>query len=68
MKLVEGWQNFWKWNSVQIFALLGALPLVWMELPADVKAMVPVEWRPWIFLGLAAAGVLARLRDQGLPK
>lgn len=64
MKLVEGWRNFWKWNSVQVMAVLAVLPIVWMEIPPDVKEMVPLSWRPWIMSTLAISAIFARLRNQ----
>lgn len=64
MKLVENWRNAWKWFSVQSLAVLVALPLVWPVLPADVKAWVPPEWQPWLFVTIAFGGLLGRLVDQ----
>ena len=64
MKLVDGWQKAYKWLSVQMFALLAALPFVWAELPPEVKAMIPPEYRPYIVAGLAFAGIVLRMVKQ----
>jgi hypothetical protein len=62
--MVQNWRQAWKWFSVQAFAVIIALPAVWMALPADVKAMVPDGWEKWIVTGIALAGLLGRLIDQ----
>lgn len=64
MKLVNGWSRAWRWHSTQILALVAILPIVWVELPPDIKAMIPAEWRPWIFSAFALAGIAGRLKDQ----
>lgn len=64
MKLIENWRQAWQMFSVQALALLAALPLVWMGLPDDVKAMVPAEWRQWIMIAIAIGGIAGRLVAQ----
>ena len=65
MQLVDGWTKAYRWLSVQVFAIIAALPFVWAELPPEVKAMIPPEYRPYIVSGLAVAGLLLRLKKQG---
>lgn len=65
MKLVENWKQAWRWFSVQAFGAVVALPLVWQALPPDVKAFLPDGWQPYVLVGIAAAGILGRLIDQG---
>ena len=64
MKVVSDWRNVWKYYSTQALLGLAALPIVWMELPADVKAMVPSEWHAWIVSGIAVAGAASRYLKQ----
>ena len=64
MKLVDDASRAWRWFSVQLAALMAVLPFAWAELPADVKAYVPPEWRPWIVTGLALAIIAGRLVKQ----
>lgn len=54
----------WRLWSVQIFAVLAALPLVWAELPADIKAMIPAGWEPFIVAAIALGGIVARVIPQ----
>lgn len=64
MKLVSDWRDAWKWFSIHSLVAIAAIPPVWINLPDDVKDMLPVEWRPWVFSVIAVAGVLGRVRDQ----
>jgi hypothetical protein len=64
MKLVENWKRAWRWHSIQLAGLLAILPLVWAELPADVKAMIPDAWTPYIVTLLAVGVIVGRLRPQ----
>lgn len=68
MKLVSDWRQAWRWFSIQIFVLAGALPLVWAQLPPDAKAMLPETWEPWVLAALAVAGIVGRVIDQGDAK
>jgi len=64
MKLVQNWRKAWKWHSTQLLAIIAALPLIWMQLPPDVKDMVPDGWHPYIMAAIAAGAIVGRLRDQ----
>ncbi len=64
MTLVSDWRRALRWHSTQIFVALAAIPPVWAELPADLKAYVPETWRPWIVAAIAVIGILGRLRSQ----
>lgn len=65
MKLVADWRKAWKWHSTQVLALMAAMPVVWMQLPPDVKEMVPDAWMPYIVSVIAVGAIVGRLRDQG---
>lgn len=64
MKLVQNWRKAWKWHSTQLLAIIAALPLIWMQLPPDVKDMVPDGWHPYIMAAIAIGAIVGRLRDQ----
>lgn len=68
MKLVSNWRSALRWHSTHALTLIAVLPIVWLELPADLKAYVPPEWRPFVLASIAVAGIVARLRDQGTSK
>ena len=67
MRLVENWKQAWKWFSMWAFVVIGTIPVVWMNLPADVKALMPDSWNKWVFVSITAAAVLGgvgRVVDQ----
>lgn len=72
MKLIPEWRRSWRMFSVQALAVIAAAPLVWAELPDDAKAsvtaLVPTEWLPFITTGVALAGIIGRLVDQGVKR
>ena len=64
MRLIPDWRSAWRWFSVQAFAILAALPLVWPSLPVEVHAWMPEAWRPYAIVLLALGGLAGRLVDQ----
>ncbi len=64
MKLVDDWKDAPRWLSVRIMAVLAVLPLVWSQLPDDVKAFLPEEYQPFLLTLLAFGGIVGRLKDQ----
>jgi hypothetical protein len=64
MKPINNWRDGWKMFSVQALAVLAALPLVWSQLPPDVQAMLPDEWRPFVLTIIALGGLAGRFVDQ----
>ena len=65
MKLVDEARSAWRWTSMQVLTLLALAPIVWTQLPPDVRAMVPQEWYPGVISLMALAGMVGRLRKQG---
>lgn len=65
MKLVKDARKAWRWFSVQALAVMALLPIVWVQLPPDVQAMMPEAWRPWVMVALAIGGIAGRLIKQG---
>jgi hypothetical protein len=65
MKLVSNARQGWKWLSTWAFTTLAALPFVWAELPADLKAMIPETAAPYLVTAVAIGGLIGRFVDQG---
>jgi hypothetical protein len=67
MKLVENAQHAWKWLSVQMMALAGALQAAWAAFPDELRGDMP-GWVPkavaWITFVLLFLGVGGRLIHQ----
>ncbi len=64
MKLIPNWREAWRMHSMQIFALLAFVPMIWDELPPEVKDLIPEDLRPYVVALVALAGMILRLRDQ----
>lgn len=62
--LVENVKMAWRWVSVQCFALIALLPVVWVALPPEGQALVPEQYRPWVTSAVALAGLVGRLVAQ----
>lgn len=65
MKLVSNARKAYRWLSVQAFAVLAVLPVVWPQLPHDVRNMLPDGWEPYVLTAIAVGGIVGRLKDQG---
>lgn len=65
MKLVSNWRKAWRWASVQFMALAAAAQVAWETLPPEALAVIPVDWRGYITLGLVVAAMIGRVVDQG---
>lgn len=64
MKMVENIRSAWKWYSVQALGVLTVLPIVWVELPPDIKTRIPDEWTPYVVSVVALGGLIGRLKAQ----
>ena len=66
MKLVNNWKTAYRMLSVQVLAVLTAVPVVWAQLPEESQALIPEEYRGYVLGFVALCGIAARLVDQGL--
>jgi hypothetical protein len=66
MKLIEDWKKAYRWFSIQLFAVIGAIGLAWPLMPADLKAYLPADILPYLSAA-AFLGIIARVVQQG-PK
>lgn len=64
MMVIDNWKQGWKLFSVQALALAGAIPVIWTQLPDDVKAMIPASWMGVITAVVAVCGIIGRLVKQ----
>lgn len=67
LRLVKDWRNWWRWHSTKALVALGLLPTVWLEMPADWKAMIPVNWLQGMSFIIMLLGLLSRITRQKLP-
>ncbi|AFJ98839.1 hypothetical protein ES15_1266 [Cronobacter sakazakii ES15] len=62
--VIENWRKWWRLFSVQALAVAGAIPLIWSQLPDDVKANIPASWMGTITAVVAVCGIIGRLVKQ----
>lgn len=68
MKLVPNARRAWRWFSMQMMALAAAAQVAWASLPPEALAIIPVDVRGYITLGLVVLAMVGRLIDQGSAK
>ena len=64
MKLVEDWKEAYKWLSVNIAVVMGALNALQASVPY-VQGLVSSSQLAWINAGLGVAIIWGRLIQQG---
>lgn len=64
MKLVPNWQKSYKWLSVQIHIMQGAVAATWLYLPTDLRSFIPPHAMAVTVSIIAGLGVLGRIIDQ----
>lgn len=52
------------WYSTRIFLLMTMAPLFWAQIPAEVKAVIPPQYLPYIVAMVSLLGFIGRLRIQ----
>ena len=67
MQLIWNWRDAWKWASVQVAAVSGALQLAIIGFPDTLRNYLPDWVTHWVALFCFGAIVLARItatKDQ----
>lgn len=62
--LVDDWHKAWKWFSVQIMVLAGAINYGWAYIPAEFKSAIPPERLSQMTYALLGLAVFARILRQ----
>ncbi len=65
VKLVPNWRKAWKWLSMWFMGLAAVAQTAWASLPPDALAVIPVDIRGYITIGLVLAAMVSRVIDQG---
>jgi len=64
MKLVQDWQNAWKWLSVQIPTVGAACLAAWVALPDSLRDNIPHRYIEVFAIFILMSGVGGRLVKQ----
>jgi len=63
-ELVDDWKESWRWISTRSFAISTTLPLTWIAIPAEWRAVVPVEWILVLVAITGVFGFIGRITKQ----
>lgn len=64
LRLVPHWKRAWRWFSIHALVISGIIPMVWANLPGDMRASVPPDTLGVITGVVATLGVIGRLFQQ----
>lgn len=64
MKLIEDWRAALRAYSTWALGAVAALPALWLQVPAEVKALIPAQDVGKIAAIIAVAGLVGRFIDQ----
>ncbi|MDR7342752.1 hypothetical protein J2X14_001156 [Pantoea alhagi] len=67
LRLVKDWPDWWRWHSTKALVLLGLLPTIWLEMPPDLKSMIPSHWLQVASFVVMLLGMLSRITRQKAP-
>jgi len=64
MNLVPDWKKSWRWFSIHALALQTAATLAWLQVPADLREVIPMEMQVAAAVGMFLLGWVGRIVDQ----
>jgi hypothetical protein len=67
LRLIPEWRQAWRFNSVQLAALLTLLSLVQTQLLPQIEPVVPPKYWPYVTTAIGVAIGLVRIVQQVLP-
>ncbi|MFT4075850.1 MAG: hypothetical protein QM647_09995 [Asticcacaulis sp.] len=65
MKLIDNWRSALRAYSTWALGAVAAIPALWLQVPDEVKALIPAQDMAKITAVIAVAGLVGRFVDQG---
>lgn len=65
MKLIDNWRSTLKAYSTWALGAVVTIPTVWLQVPDELKALIPAQGMAKITVLVAVAGLIGRFVDQG---
>jgi len=65
MKIIRNWKQTLTAYSTWALGVIVTLPALWVELPPELKALIPTDKLAVVTAVVAAAGFIGRFVDQG---
>ena len=67
MKLIHNWRATLHAYSTWALGAVVAIPALWLQVPDELKALIPAQGMAKITVLVAVAGLIGRFVDQGHP-
>lgn len=67
MKLIHNWRATLQAYSTWALGAVVAIPTLWLQVPDELKALIPAQGMAKITVLVAVAGLIGRFIDQGHP-
>ncbi|MGN6207733.1 hypothetical protein [Asticcacaulis sp.] len=64
MKLIDNWREALKAYSTWALGAVVAIPTIWLQVPDELKALIPAQGMAKITVLVAVAGLIGRFVDQ----
>ena len=64
MKLIDNWREALKAYSTWALGAVVAIPALWLQVPDELKALIPAQGMAKITVLVAVAGLIGRFVDQ----
>ncbi len=64
MKLIDNWREALKAYSTWALGAVVAIPAIWLQVPDELKALIPAQGMAKITVLVAVAGLIGRFVDQ----
>lgn len=64
MKLIDNWRATLKAYSTWALGAVVAIPTIWLQVPDELKALIPAQGMAKITVLVAVAGLIGRFVDQ----
>lgn len=65
MKLIANWRETLRAYSTWALGAVVAIPTLWLQVPDELKALIPANGMTKITVLVAVAGLIGRFVDQG---
>ncbi|HTN41238.1 MAG TPA: hypothetical protein VLZ84_08820 [Asticcacaulis sp.] len=65
MKLITNWRETLRAYSTWALGAVVAIPALWLQVPDELKALIPAKGMTKITVLVAVAGLIGRFVDQG---
>ena len=64
MKLIDTWRETLRAYSTWALGAVAAIPALWLQVPDELKALIPAQGMAKITVLVAVAGLIGRFVDQ----